>query len=102
MLTRGNATPTAAELTAQYGPHEDSSGRMNAERVERARTALDFYADFTNSQSEPLDSVAGDLIADLLHILTAHGEDAHQVHGIAWLHCVAEAPAGYEDHETPE
>ena len=102
MLTRGSATPTAAELTAQYGPAEDSSGRMNVERVERARTALDLFADSTNSQNEPLDSVAGDLIADLLHILTVHGEDAQQVHGMAWRHYVAEAPAGYGDDGATE
>jgi hypothetical protein len=100
-------TPTTADLIERFGPPDDLSdegdteGSSNVIRVASMHNAIADFAAQNDLSEAPYDSpdlleeIVGDMISNLLHVLTMHGGDAELTNDRAWHHFQREVGRGY-------
>jgi hypothetical protein len=89
--------PTKAELIERYGEADDLSDAMkNTERADLVRTMVEEYTKKNYGRSEALDTIVGDMISNLLHLVTMEGGDAEYAYGAGWNHFEHEVGSGYD------
>lgn len=96
--------PDAADLVERFGPPDNFAllGMGNAERAEAARNAIAPFAPEGLEAPDALADAVGDMICNLLHLLTMHGGDAEHVHHQGWEHFRNEVGLGYEPAEPSD
>lgn len=93
-------TPTRIELIERFGLPDgfaDAGTPTNQVRIGWAREALRVFAEQCDmTDKEEIDTIAGDLICDVLHLVTAQGFDPLSVLDLGWMHFTGEAGLGYD------
>lgn len=98
--------PTKADLIARYGEPDDMSedGPTNNRMAYMANVALWSFAQECSSYTksdlnndEAIVELTGDLICDLLHLVTSVGADAEETIETAMHHFQCEVGNGYDN-----
>lgn len=105
------ATPTTASLIETFGEPDDiasdPSGPSNLDRISWVQGPTEDFANVcyhygesegvSPLEREDITTIVGDMIGDLLHLVTALGGDPEAAYESAWSHFTAEVGMGYDE-----